>query len=82
MPPATSFTGNRYILTGDVEGDLNSTIAMINDTCQPAQNPLLLRPSTVPHPAGASGQTTAVLPSGSADYNTIVNWIRTGCTNP
>ncbi len=82
VPPATSFTGNRYVLTGDVEGDLNATIAMINDTCQPALNPLLLRPATIPHPAGATGQTAAVLQTGSANYTTIANWIRSGCTAP
>lgn len=81
VPPASTFNGNRYVLTGDVAGDLNATIAMINDTCQPAINPLLVRPSTIPHPAGATGQTAAVLPTGSANYTTIVNWIRSGCTN-
>jgi len=36
----------------------------------------------VPHPAGATGQTTAVLPAGSAGYNAIATWISTGCSTP
>lgn len=75
-----SFLRNRFVLTGSVEGDYNVTLSMISNTCQPASNYLLSRPSTVPHPAGASGQTTAVLPAGSAAYNTIAAWIQTGCT--
>ncbi|MCX8005167.1 MAG: hypothetical protein N2688_09450, partial [Burkholderiaceae bacterium] len=75
-----NFFRNRYVLTGSVEGDYNATLSMISNTCQPAANALLARPSTVPHPAGASGQSTAVLPAGSAGYNTIAAWIQTGCT--
>lgn len=78
----SSFRENRYVLTGDAEGDYNVTLSMISDTCNPAQNALLARPSTIPHPAGATGQTTAVLPAGSAAYNRIANWIRTGCPAP
>ncbi|MCS6945261.1 MAG: hypothetical protein RMK97_07605 [Sutterellaceae bacterium] len=76
-----NFFRNRYVLTGSVEGDYNATLSMISNTCQPAANALLARPSTVPHPAGASGQSTAVLPVGSAVYNTIAAWIQSGC-NP
>jgi hypothetical protein len=43
---------------------------------------LLAKPSTVPHPAGATGQTAAVLPVGSANYTAISNWIKTGCGTP
>jgi hypothetical protein len=74
-----SFLRNRFVLTGSLEGDYNVTLSMISNTCQPASNYLLSRPSTVPHPAGATGQTTAVLPAGSAGYSTIAAWIRTGC---
>jgi hypothetical protein len=52
---------------------------MISNACQPASNYLLCRPSTVPHPAGAVGQATAVLPAGSAGYNSIANWRASGC---
>jgi Hydrazine synthase alpha subunit middle domain len=74
-----SYLRNRYVLTGQPEGDYNVTLTMITDTCTPASNYLLSRPSTVPHPAGATGQTAAVLPAGSADYTAIANWIRSGC---
>jgi mono/diheme cytochrome c family protein len=77
-----SFLRNRFVLAGDAEGDYNVTLTMISSTCQPANNALLRRPSTVPHPAGAVGQTAAVLPVGSAGYNAIANWISAGCVAP
>jgi hypothetical protein len=73
----TSFLGNRFVLTGNAEGDYGVTLSMISDTCSPATNFLLMRPSTVPHPSGA---TAAVLPAGSTNYNAIANWISSGCT--
>ena len=76
---AVSFSGNRYVLTGVTEGDFNVTLTLINDTCNPANNLLLSRPSTAPHPAGGTGG--AVLPVGSAGYTAIANWIQSGC-NP
>jgi Tol biopolymer transport system component len=79
-PAGTSFFQNRLVLTGDPDGDFNVTLTMISDACQPASNYLLSRPSTVPHPTGAVGQTTAVLPVGSANYNSIATWIASGCT--
>jgi len=79
---STSFANNRLILTGDVEGDYNVALSMISDTCNPGANRLLQKPSTIPHPAGATGQTTAVLPTTSAGYTAIANWIRTGCPTP
>jgi hypothetical protein len=78
-PVGTSFRENRFVLTGSVEGDYNVTLSMISDACNPASNYLLRRPSTVPHPAGAAGQATAVLPVGSANYNAISSWISSGC---
>jgi hypothetical protein len=85
-PAGTTFRDNRFVLTGDAEGDYNVTLTMISNTCQPASNFLLSRPSTVPHPAGAAGltppQTAAVLPAGSANYNAIAAWIATGCPTP
>ncbi|MBE7417134.1 MAG: hypothetical protein HS128_05155 [Ideonella sp.] len=74
--PGTSFQGNRFVLTGSPEGDYNVTLSMISDTCNPASNYLLLRPSTAPHP---SGGTAAALPVGSQNYNTIRDWIASGC---
>jgi hypothetical protein len=77
---AASFRDNRFILTGDTDGDYNAALAMVSDACNAAANPLLSRPSTVPHPAGATGQTTAVLPVGGTAYNAIASWISSGCT--
>lgn len=77
-----SFRENRFVLTGDVEGDWGATLSMISDTCHPAANLLLAKPSTIPHPAAAQGQVTALLPVGSAGYTAISSWIGTGCPTP
>ncbi len=79
VPPGTSFRNNRFVLTGDAEGDFNVTLSMISDTCSPAANFLLSKPSTVPHPIGAVGQGAPVLAPGSAGYNAISTWISSGC---
>jgi hypothetical protein len=79
-PIGTSFRNNRFVLTGDARGDYGVTVSMISNTCNPASNYLLKKPSTVPHPTTrATPQTTAILPIGSANYNTIANWIAAGC---
>jgi len=83
-PPGTSFLENKFVLTGDPKSDYNNTLTMISDVCHPANNYLLSKPSTAPHPAGAviPGTTTpapAVLPVGSANYNAIAAWILSGC---
>ncbi len=72
--------GRRFVLTGSEEGDFNVTLSLINNTCTPGANPLLMRPSTVPHPSGDLAQTTALLPVGSAGYNAIADWIARGCS--
>jgi hypothetical protein len=74
-----SFRENRLVLTGSPEGDYGSVLSMISDACHPASNLLLMKPSTVPHPAGATTQVNAVLPAGSTGYTTIANWIVRGC---
>ncbi len=74
----TSFRGNRFVLTGSPEGDLNVTLTMVSDTCNPASNYLLSRPSTAPHPSGGASAPVP-LPVGSANYNAISNWIGDGC---
>ena len=79
VPIGTSFRNNRFVLTGDVKGDYGVTLTMISNACNAASNYLLKKPSTVPHPTGAVGMTTAVLPVGSANYNKIAAWIATGC---
>lgn len=73
---------NRFVLTGSQEGDYNVTLSMISDTCNPAANYLLSKPSTAPHPAGAVNQVNALLPVGSAGYNRLANWIVSGCGKP
>ena len=78
--PGLGFTGNRFILTGNPEGDYNVSLTMVSNTCAAASNALVARPSTAPHPAGATGQTTPPLPVGSAGYQAILNWIAAGCT--
>ena len=79
-PIGTSFRNNRFVLTGDARGDYGVTVSMISNTCNAASNYLLKKPSTVPHPTTrATPQTTAILPINSANYNTIANWIATGC---
>jgi hypothetical protein len=79
VPPGTSFRDNRFVLTGDPDGDYNVTLTMISNACNAPSNYLLSKPSTVPHPTGAVGATTAVLPPGSANYNAIASWIAGGC---
>jgi hypothetical protein len=73
---AQSFANNRFVLAGSVEGDYNVSLTMISDVCNGPSNALLRRPSTAPHPSGASA---AVLPAGSAKYNAIASWIASGC---
>ncbi|MGZ8259075.1 MAG: HzsA-related protein [Caldimonas sp.] len=82
VPIGTSFRNNRFVLTGHAEGDYGVTLSMIADTCNPAapKNFLLSKPSsTAAHPATRGTPPTALLPIGSANYNTIANWIATGC---
>jgi hypothetical protein len=80
VPAGTSFVENKFVLTGNADGDFNNTLTMISNTCNPSDpsNYLLSEPSTIPHPAGAT-QTSAVLPAGGANYSTIAAWIRSGC---
>jgi hypothetical protein len=74
--PGQGFSRNRFILTGSAEGDYNVSLSMVSNTCQPANNALLARPSSNPHP---SGGTAARLPVGSSGYQAIFNWIQAGC---
>lgn len=79
VPAGTDFTENRFVLSGSAEGDFNATLSMIDDACDAAANRLLRRPSTAPHPAGATGQTTPPLPASSNAYTQISRWITAGC---
>jgi len=78
-PPGATFRDDKLVLTGTASSDFNVVLTMITNTCQPSSNLLLSMPSTIPHPPLATGQTAAVLPAGSADYNTIASWIQAGC---
>jgi hypothetical protein len=79
----SNFRDNRFVLTGSPEGDYNATLAMISDTCNPASNAILARPSTLPHPAGAASQAAAILPVAGNAYATIRSWIAAGgCPAP
>ncbi len=79
-PIGTNFRNNRFVLTGDAKGDYGVTLSMISNACDAKSNYLLKKPSTVPHPSTrATPQVSAILPIGSADYNTIASWINTGC---
>ena len=75
------FSGNRFVLTGNPEGDFNITASMVTDVCTPENSYLLLRPrstlaSTPPHPgAGLNGTDPAVLSQTNPMYTTILNWI-------
>ena len=75
---AQSFADNRFVLAGSVEGDFNVTLTMISDVCNGPSSALLRRPSTAPHPSGATG-SAAPLPAGGTKYNTIASWIASGC---
>ena len=79
-PIGTSFRNNRFVLTGDAEGRLRSDLVDDLERVQPGFQLPASKPSAVPHPTTrATPQTTAVLPVGSANYNTIASWISTGC---
>lgn len=80
-PANPTFAPNRYVLTGNLEGDFNATASMVTDVCAPDNSYLLLRPrstlsSNPPHPGtGTSGTGPAVLPQGTPMYDAIYNWI-------
>ncbi len=81
-PAGSSFLHNRFVLTGDKTGDYNVTLTLISDACTPGANDLLSKPSTVPHPSGASSTQKALLPADGDPYKTIANWVMTGCVGP
>jgi hypothetical protein len=79
-PSASSFQGNRFVLTGSAEGDFNVTLSMVNDACTPENSLLLSRPSA-PHPQTAA-TPTVVLPVSvdpASPYALIRQWILDGC---
>jgi hypothetical protein len=78
-PVGGNFRNNRFVLTGDREGDFGVSLSMVSCT-NPTTSYLLAKPSSAPHPAGAAASAPAPLPVGSANYNTIAAWIAAGCS--
>lgn len=81
-PANAGFKPNQFVLTGDPMGDYTVTVTMVTDVCTPAQNPLLLRPTSngsglYTHPQVGT-PAAPVLSTTDADYTTILNWIATG----
>lgn len=75
--PNTGFVGQRYVLTGQAEGDFNVTLSMIGDVSSPATTELLRRPvSTGTNPTHGLVSGNPVLQTSDADYQCISNWIQ------
>ncbi len=71
------FSRNRFVLTGNPEGDFNITSTMVSDTSTAANNILLSKPTSTDvavHPQ-INGGAQAVMSISDADYTTIANWI-------
>lgn len=81
--PNPGFQGQRYVLTGQAEGDFNATLSMIGDVNDPTGSYLLSRPasdSIAPnpvHPQVGAPPGPVLLPSDN-DYKAICNWIKAG----
>ena len=45
QPVNEQFSPNRFVLTGNIEGDFNVSLSMVNDVCDPAASYLLLYPT-------------------------------------
>jgi len=74
--PNGGYTGARYVLTGQAEGDFNATLSMIGDVSNPPATELLRRPaSTGTNPTHAPGP---ILTPSDPDYKAICNWIQAG----
>ena len=72
------FTGrNRFILTGNAEGDLNIATTMVSDTSVAgvANNKLLSIPTSADGSIHPQVNNLPVLTTGSDDYNAIESWI-------
>jgi mono/diheme cytochrome c family protein len=72
-----TFSANRFVLTGNADGDFNVTAAMVNDVCNSAASALVSRPVSVeadvpPHPSVGGNP---VLNIGSGGYMTLTGWI-------
>jgi Hydrazine synthase alpha subunit middle domain/WD40-like Beta Propeller Repeat len=87
-PPNPNFVANRFILTGNTEADFSVTASMVTDVANPDASLLLVKPShistdTPAHPDLPNvTPATAVMPAGSANYNTLREWIAGTLTCP
>ena len=93
-PENANFRANRLVLTGSPEGDLNVTVSMVNDVCDPASSYLLTYPTsdelaitahpkiddpaTDDDPADPTADDRPVLDPGENDYQVIYDWIASG----
>ena len=75
--PNAGFVGQRFVLTGQAEGDYNVTLSMVGNVSSPATTELLRRPaSTGTNPThGLAVGGGAVMPITDPDYRTVCNWI-------
>ena len=75
------FTGrNRFVLTGNQEGDYNITTTMVTDVTSPATSNLLTKPTSTnaaihSQISDGAGGTQAVMSISESDYTVISNWI-------
>ncbi|MDH3452296.1 MAG: hypothetical protein OEN20_07730, partial [Gammaproteobacteria bacterium] len=72
-----TFSANRFVLTGNVDGDFNVTAAMVNEVCNSAASALVSRPVSVetdspPHPSVSGGPVLSV---GGGGHATLIAWI-------
>jgi hypothetical protein len=80
-PPNANFVANRFVLTGNTDADFSVTATMVTNLANPDASLLLVKPShistdTPPHPdLPTVTPATAILPSGSANYITLRDWI-------
>ncbi|MDQ7016711.1 MAG: hypothetical protein Q9N68_10085, partial [Gammaproteobacteria bacterium] len=73
----STFVGRNFVLTGNLLGDFNVTLAMISNVCQPAESALLKRAVNIEtdRPPHLSVNRAAVLSPTELDYLTISAWI-------
>ncbi|MCZ6499098.1 MAG: hypothetical protein O6844_01200 [Gammaproteobacteria bacterium] len=97
-PQNPGFLPNRFVLTGNRQGDFNVTLSMVDNVCMPEQSSLLKRPvsdelSNPPHPRiddpnvvddpnDPLADDVPVMAVGEPDYQTIYNWIAGGVCIP
>jgi hypothetical protein len=97
-PANPGFSANRFVLTGSVEGDMNVSVSMVNDVCDPAASYLLLypvsdelatpfhpridNPAVMDDPNDPLADDRTVLIAGGSGYQLIFDWIASGNCRP